>query len=101
MWQQWSRNSLGHGVKTHVVYAATIKAGQKYTDQTGWFPVVSNKGNKYNMVLYEYYDNAIMAEPIKNRAAMELLPAFQVTEQTLISRGLKPRLVRLDNEAWQ
>jgi hypothetical protein len=35
----------GHGVKTQFVYAATIYAGQIYTDQTGRFTVVSNKGN--------------------------------------------------------
>jgi hypothetical protein len=31
---------LDHGVKTQFVYAATIDAGQIYTDQTGRFPVV-------------------------------------------------------------
>jgi hypothetical protein len=63
--------------------------------------VVSIRGNKYIMVLYEYNGNAIMAEPIKNRMAVELLRAFKVKEQKLIARGLKPRLVRLDNEASQ
>jgi hypothetical protein len=37
---------LDHGIKTQYVYAATIDAGQMYTDQTGRFPVVSSKGNK-------------------------------------------------------
>jgi hypothetical protein len=37
---------LDHGIKTQFVYAATINAGQIYTDQTGRFPVVSSKGNK-------------------------------------------------------
>jgi hypothetical protein len=37
---------LDHGIKTQYVYAATIDAGQIYTDQTGRFPVVSSKGNK-------------------------------------------------------
>jgi hypothetical protein len=31
---------IDHGVKTQFVYAATIDAGQIYTDQTGIFPVV-------------------------------------------------------------
>jgi hypothetical protein len=35
-----------HGIKTQFVYAATIDAGQIYTDQTCRFPVVSSKGNK-------------------------------------------------------
>jgi hypothetical protein len=38
---------LDHGIKTQYVYDATIDAGQIYTDQTGRFPVVSRKGNKY------------------------------------------------------
>jgi hypothetical protein len=83
------------------VYAATIDSGQTYTDQTGRFPVVSSKGNKYIMVLYEYDGNVIMAETIKNRTSVEHLRACQVMEQKLIARCLKPRLVRLDNEASQ
>jgi hypothetical protein len=88
-----------HGIKTQFVYAATIDAGQIYTDQTGRFPVVSSKGNKYIMILYDYDSNAILAQPIKDRAAPELLKAFQVMEQELVARGLIPKLMKLDNEA--
>jgi hypothetical protein len=45
---------LDNGIKTIFIYAATIDAEQICTDQTGRFPVVSKKGNKYIMVLYEY-----------------------------------------------
>jgi hypothetical protein len=88
-----------HSIKTQYIYAATIDAGQIYTDQTGRFPVVSSKGNKYIMVLYDYDSNAILAQPIKDRTAPELLKAFQFMEQELVARGLKPKLVKLDNEA--
>jgi hypothetical protein len=88
-----------HGIKTQYIYSATIDAGQIYTDQTGRFPVVSSKGNKYIMVLYDYDSNAILAQPIKNRTAPELLKAFQFMEQELVARGLKPKLMKLDNEA--
>jgi hypothetical protein len=98
---------LDHGIKTQFVYAATIDAGQIYTDQTGRFTVVSSKGNKYIMILYDYnimilYDyniNVILAQPIKDRTAPELLRAFQVMEQELVARCLKPKLMKLDNEA--
>jgi hypothetical protein len=90
---------LDHGIKTQFVYAATIDAGQIYTDQTGRFPVVSSKGNKYIMILYDYDSNAILAQPIKDRTAPDLLRAFQVMEQELVARGLKPKLMKLDNEA--
>jgi hypothetical protein len=91
---------VDQGIKTHYVYAATKYAGQIiYTDQTGRFPVVSRKGNKYIMILYDYDSNVIMAQPIKDRTAPELLRAFQVMEQKLVARGLKPKLMKLDNGA--
>jgi hypothetical protein len=43
--------------------------------------------------------NAISAKPIKDRTAPELLKAFQFMEQELVARGLKPKLMKLDNEA--
>jgi hypothetical protein len=92
-------HDMDHGIKTQFVYAATIDAGQIYTDQTGRCPVVSSRGNKYIMILYDYDSNAILAQPIKDRTAPELLKAFQVMEQELVSRGLKPKLMKLDNEA--
>jgi hypothetical protein len=92
-------SDIDHGIKNQFVYAATIDAGQIYTDQTGRFPVVSSKGNKYIMILYDYDSNAILAQPIKDRTAPELLKAFQIMEQELVARGLKPKLMRLDNEA--
>jgi hypothetical protein len=88
-----------HGIKTQFIYDATIDAGQIYTDQTGGFPVVSSKGNKYIMILYAYDSDAILAQPIEDRTAPELLRAFQYMEQELVARGLKPRLMKLDNEA--
>jgi hypothetical protein len=51
------------------------------------------------MVLYEYNGNSIMDEPIKNNKAAELLCSFQVMEQKMTSRGLKPKLMTLGNEA--
>jgi hypothetical protein len=40
-----------------------------------------------------------LAQPIKDRTAPELLRAFQVMEQELVARGLKPKIMKLDNEA--
>jgi hypothetical protein len=69
---------IDHGIKTQFVYAATIIAGQIYTDQTGIFPVVSSKGNTYIMISYDYDSNAILAQPIKDQTAPELLKAFNL-----------------------
>jgi hypothetical protein len=90
---------MDHGIKTQFVYAATIDAGQIYTDQTGTFTVVSSNGNKYIMILYDYDSNAILAQPITDLTAPELLKAFQVMEQELVARCLTPKLMKLDNEA--
>jgi hypothetical protein len=94
-----AESDLDQGIKTQYIYAATIDAGQIYTDQTGRFLVVSGKGNKYIMILYDYDSNAILAQPIKDRTAPELLRAFQIMEQESVARGLKPKLMKLDNEA--
>jgi hypothetical protein len=51
------------------------------------------------MILYDYDSNVILAQPIKDRTAPELLRAFQVMEQELVARGLKPKLMKLDTEA--
>jgi hypothetical protein len=74
-------SDIDHGINTQFVSAATIDAGQIYTDQTGRIPVISSKGNKYIMVLYDYDSNAILAQPIKDRTDPELLKAFQIMEQ--------------------
>jgi hypothetical protein len=91
--------NLDDGIKTHCIYAAVVDAGQIYTEQTGRFPVISSRGNVSIMVLHEYDGNTIMAEPIRNNKAAELLRSFQVMEQKLTSRGLKPNLMTLDNYA--
>jgi hypothetical protein len=51
------------------------------------------------MILYDYDSNAILAKPIKDRTAPELLKVFQFMEQELVARGLEPKLMKLDNEA--
>jgi hypothetical protein len=89
---------LDHGIKTQFVYAATIDAGQIYTDQTGIFQVVSSKVNTYIMILYDYDINATLAQPIKYRTTPELLKAFQVMEQELVTRGMRPKLTKLENK---
>jgi hypothetical protein len=61
--------------------------------------VVSSKGIKYIMILYDFDSNAILVQPIKDRTAPALLKAFQIMEQQLMARGLKPKLMKLDNEA--
>jgi hypothetical protein len=86
--------------RTHQVFSAVVDSGtgKIYTDQTGRFPVTSSRGNKYLFVLYDYDSNAILAEPIKSRQQDELLRAYTKLILYLKTRGLTPKLQRLDNE---
>jgi hypothetical protein len=54
---------------------------------------------KYVMVIYDYDSNAIIAEPILNRTAKELICAYTSVHTLLLKRGLRPQQQQLDNEA--
>ena len=86
---------------TQFVYAAVVhtETGQIYTDLTGRFPHQSSRGNNYIFVLYDYDSNAILATAIKTRSGTSILNAYKELHGILASRGLKPKLQRLDNEA--
>jgi hypothetical protein len=88
---------------THSVFAAIGLADVHnrivYTDLTGAFPVTSQEGNKYMLILYDYDSNAILVEPMKNRSDAEALRAYQHLYGILTDHGLKPKLNILDNEA--
>ena len=85
-------------LKTHHAFVAVEEIGKIYTDQTGAFPVLSSKGNRYIFVLYHYDTNAILTEPLKNRTANEILRAHDKLVQYLTKRGYVPKLHMLDNE---
>jgi hypothetical protein len=43
-----------------------------YSDQTGMFPAVLSKGNKYVMVLHDVNSNLLWEEPMRNQTGGEL-----------------------------
>jgi hypothetical protein len=92
-----------HPTQTHSVFAAIGLADVHnqviYTDLTGAFPVTSQAGNKYMLILYDYDSNAILVESMKNRSDHEALCAYEVLYGILTDHGLQPRLNILDNEA--
>ena len=49
-----------------------------YTDQTGRFPTKSYRGMQYVMVLIKLDSNSILVEPMHDRAAGEMIQAYQV-----------------------
>lgn len=85
--------------KTNMVFMTIAEAeGQLFTDQTGRFPVTSNKGNNYIVLFYVVDANFIKSYPIKSRHRTELLKAYDEVYKYLRIRGYRPKLHRLDNE---
>ena len=68
------------------------------SNQTGAFPRVSNRGNKYICVFYVYESNFIKGIAIKSRHKSELLGAYTKVYKWCKSRGFKPKLHRMDNK---
>jgi hypothetical protein len=86
--------------RTNEVYAIITELDVKvYTDLTGRFPTTSSKGNKYVLILYAYYGNAILAEPMESRSDTEAVRAYTVIYKQLTDAGLHPKFQMMDNEA--
>jgi hypothetical protein len=71
---------------------------QIYTNQTGRFPVSSNRGHAYLVIFYIYDANFITSISIKNRTKEELLRAYKITYKYLTQRGYKLLLHKMDNK---
>jgi hypothetical protein len=81
------------------IYAAIMDTGQTYTNLTCIFPTTSLSGNKYILILYDYYSNSVISEPMKNRGDKEMVRACDLLIQSLIIHVLRPSLQNLDKEA--
>ena len=77
---------------------AVLADGWIASDQTGAFPRVSNKGNKYISVFYVYDANCVKGVLIKSRNKSDLLAAYRKIYSWCEARGFKPTLHRMDNE---
>ena len=58
-----------------------------------------SSGNKEMLILYDYDSNFIHAEAMKDRSGPEIMMAYKRGHELLSSRGLRPQLQKLDNEA--
>ena len=85
------------------MYTASIcynaPTGKLYTDLTGRFPVQSSRGHKYILVAYNYDSNSIHVKQLKSCHDNDTITAYEEIYAKLTSRGLKPKLHWLDNEA--
>ena len=66
---------IPHIKKHDIVILVYNTKATMYSDQTGMFPAVSSKGNKYVMVLHDVDSNLLWAEPMKNQTGGELILA--------------------------
>ena len=70
-----------------------------YSDQTGKFPHVSIRGNKYQIVLHDIYRNSTWVEAMKNKTKSEIILGQTCSLACMNLCGIKPKHQVLDNEA--
>ncbi len=69
-----------------------------FSDQTGQFPMRSQQGNKYIMVMVEIDSNAILVEPMKSHKDEEIIRTYNALLLRLKQAGIVPKKHVLDNE---
>jgi hypothetical protein len=67
------------------VYVVVVEAGQTYTDLTGWFPATYLIVNGYILFLNDFNSNTINTKPMKNTGEKEMVCAYNLLIQDLIS----------------
>jgi hypothetical protein len=80
-----------HNARIHIIFMHSHAInGATSSNQTGRFPITSNRGNAYVVVFYVFDANYTCSVPIKNRSKEELLSAYRKTYEWLTLRGFKP-----------
>ena len=75
--------------KEHDIFIKVIDLKETiYTDQTGKFPYLSSKGNRYVMVGIHVDANYIFQEAMKNRTEAQMVAAYQRMFQRMQDGGL-------------
>ena len=70
-----------------------------HTDQTGKFPHLSSKGNRYIMVAHNIDANYVFMDTMKNRSEIQMTACYQKFFSRMKKAGLTLRKHILDNEA--
>ncbi len=85
--------------RTHIIFTTNIEiTGMLFSNQLGWFPITSNRGNKYVVIFYIYNANFVKSIPIKIRTKEELLRVYKLVNAYLTAHGFKLQLHKMDNE---
>jgi hypothetical protein len=88
-----------HNVRTHFVFMVIYQInGNLFTNQTGCFPITSNRGHAYVVVFYIYDANEICSVTIKDCSKEELFSTYHKIYAWLMLRGFKLLLHKLGNK---
>ena len=87
-----------HHIGNNVVKFEELK-GTIATNQIGRFPITSQRGNSYIMVLYDFDSNVIDATALKSRTKEDLIEVYEELYQHVQEGGIQPVLPKLQNEA--
>ena len=59
-------------IRKNKFYTKTIELkSRSYSDETGRFPIILSKGNKYIIIIYDYDSNTIIVTLLKIKSATE------------------------------
>ncbi len=73
--------------------------GIVYHDLTGLFPFMSYDGSVFFFILYHYELNSILVTPITGLDNVSIYKAYKQQFELLTSKGFKPKLNIMDNQA--
>jgi hypothetical protein len=85
-------------ISYRVLNLADEATQKNWSDQPGWFPKKSTKGNQYIMVLTESNSDFILIEAMKNCSSGEMIQVYQKLIDRLHAAGIVPKHHILDNE---
>ena len=88
--------------REHIVQVTAVKfkdlKGTSSSDQTGAYPHMSARGNRYIMVMDDSDSGAILRTAIRSRRKEHLLDGFKEMNDKLKKTGINPVLNRIENE---
>jgi hypothetical protein len=73
--------------------------GVVFNDCTGNFSYMSLDGNIYFFVIYHYKTDTILITPMVGLDSKHILEAYKSNFQYLVSKGFKPKVNMMDNQA--
>ena len=97
----WNQYQGLRSTKAKSPHPGTYEAkGAMYTYQTGKFPHMSIRGNRYQMIFHEIDGNCTCIEPMKNKTEGEMILARRRALEWMKVQGILPTYQVLENEIY-